>query len=101
MTPKMLSMTSTITTTDFRGFLFLTRQVRPGPRSEGICGHAPQMPCNEYRRYFVAGLMVECTAAAGPLAGGAAVAVTGNADPARQFTCFQQLTQVTSLLFAT
>ena len=30
---------------------------QPGPRSEGICGHAPQMPCNEYRRYFVAGLI--------------------------------------------
>ncbi len=31
---------------------------RPGPMSEGLHGHAPQMPCNEYRRYFVAGLIV-------------------------------------------
>jgi len=32
------------------------RPERPEPLSEGLHGHVPQMPRNECRRYFVAGL---------------------------------------------
>ena len=34
------------------------RRVGHWPTSEDLHGHPPKLPCNEYRRYFVAGLMV-------------------------------------------